>query len=246
MRCLTLSWQPNFVCDILFCSQFYDNLYVVEPNYPRDLETLAAYIKQPHFPLALRQFLYSLEHPNHEPPSAINDCPPFQGKLNVHHSATAVFYAPSDLCGAGGMKRERIRSTPSFHGHPRHDTVFVVLDDSQPGMKGMEIGRVLLFFSFHYRRKDYSCALINWFVHTDTPDGDTGMWIVELECDRNGVPSVQVIAIDTIARAAHLLPIYGSSRVPEDFIHHEALDRYQSFFVNCFVDHHAHEFVVVD
>ena len=73
---------------------------------------------------------------------------------------------------------------------------------------------------------------------------DTGMWTVELERDRDGVPSVQVIAVETIARAAHLLPIYGSSRVPDDFTHHEALDRYQSFFVNRFVDHHAHEFIV--
>jgi hypothetical protein len=207
------------------------------------LQTLAAHIKQPSFPLAFRQFLYSLEHPDLDPPSATDACPPFKGKINVHHSAVALFYAPSDLCGAGGMKSERIRSTPSFHGYPRCDTVFVVLNDSQPGMEGMEIGRVLLFFSFHYRRKDYSCALINWFVHTDRPDDDTGMWMVELECDRNGLPTVQVITTDTIARAAHLLPIYGSSRVPDDFSYHEALDWYRSFFVNHFVDHHAHEFI---
>ena len=204
---------------------------------------LAAHIKQPSFPLAFRQFLYSLEHPDLDPPSATDACPPFKGKINVHHSAVALFYAPSDLCGAGGMKSERIRSTPSFHGYPRCDTVFVVLNDSQPGMEGMEIGWVLLFFSFHYRRKDYSCALINWFVHTDRLDDDTGMWMVELECDRNGLPMVQVITTDTIACAAHLLPIYGSSRVPDDFSYHEALDWYRSFFVNHFVDHHAHEFI---
>ena len=69
---------------------------------------------------------------------------------------------------------------PYFHGHPRHDTVFVVLDDFQLGMNGMEIGRVLLFFSFHYRGKHFSCALINWFVHDDEPDTDTGMWMVQL------------------------------------------------------------------
>ena len=46
------------------------------------------------------------------------------------------------------MRREFIRSTPSFYGHERWDTVFVVLDDSKGGMEGMEIGHVLLFFSF--------------------------------------------------------------------------------------------------
>lgn len=156
----------------------------------------------------------------------------------------AVFYAPSDLCGAGGMKSECTQSTPCFQGYAHCNTVFVVLNDSLPGMKGMEIGCVLLFFSFHYHRKDYSCALINWFIHTDQLDNDTGMWMGESECDQNGHPMVQVITIDTIACAAHLLPIYGSSRVPDDFSHHEALDRYRSFFVNHFVDHHAHEFIM--
>jgi len=57
-------------------------------------------------------------------------------------------------------------------------------------------------------------------------------------------PTFQVIDINSIARGAHLLPVYGSSRVPEDFIHHDALDRFQSFFVNKFVDHHAFEFLI--
>jgi hypothetical protein len=36
------------------------------------------------------------------------------------------------------------------------------------------------------------------------PNGDTAMWVVELECDWHGVPTVQVIDVDIIARAAHL------------------------------------------
>lgn len=67
--------------------------------------------------------------------------------------------------------------------------------------------------------------------------------MVDLEHDWTGVPTMQVIAVDTIARAAHLLPIYGSSRVPDDLSHHDVLDRYRSFFVNHFIDHHAHEFI---
>jgi hypothetical protein len=110
-------------------------------------------------------------------------------------------------------------------------------------MEGMEIGQVLLFFSFCYRRKFYSCALINWFVHNDEPDADTGMWTVQSERDQKGEPTVQVIPLETIARGAHLLPIYGSTRVPDDFSHHDALDSFNAFFVNHFVDHHAHEFI---
>ena len=205
------------------------------------------HIQEPQFPLALHQFLYEYNYPNSENlPSHKDNCPPFAGKIHVYHSAIATFYSPSDLCGAGGMLRERIRSNPSFKGHQQHDTVFVVLDESQPGMLGMVIARVLLFFSFHYRHKDFSCAFVNWFIPHDTeqPDADTGMWTVHLEQNhRTGHPVYQVIDVDTIARGAHLLPIFGSHRVPEGFSHHNALDGYQSFFVNHYIDHHAHEFL---
>jgi hypothetical protein len=110
-------------------------------------------------------------------------------------------------------------------------------------MKGMEIGWVLLFFSFVYRRKSYPCALINWFVHDDEPDADTGMWPVQLECDRRGVLTVQVIPLETISHGAHLLPIYGHERVPNDFSYHDALDSFNSFFLNYYIDHHAHKFI---
>ncbi|KAN0134193.1 hypothetical protein V8E53_007965, partial [Lactarius tabidus] len=113
----------------------------------------------------------------------------------------------------------------------------------KPGMEGMEIGCILLFFSFEYRRKNFSCALINWFVHTDSRDSDTGMWTVRQEIDRRGEPTLEVIHLDSIARAAHLLPVYRQSRIPEDFDHHTALDSFNSFFVNHYVDHHAHKFI---
>ena len=73
--------------------------------------------------------------------------------------------------------------------------MFVVLDESKRGMAGMEIGHVLLFFSFSYHRKLFSCALINWFVHDEEPDRNTGMWTVQLEHDRRGLPMVEVIDI---------------------------------------------------
>lgn len=219
----------------------------IEPRYPKDLEKLALHIQQPQFPLALRQFLYQHHYPDSENlPSHVADCPPFAGKINVHHSAVATFYSPSDLCGAGGMLRERVRSNPSFKGNPRRDTVFVVTDESQPGMQGMVIARVFLFFSFHYRHKDFSCAFVNWFIPHDTeqPDDDTGMWTVHPERNRRtGNLAYQVINVDSIARGAHLLPVFGSQHVPEGFSHHNALDSYQSFFVNHYVDHHAHEFL---
>jgi hypothetical protein len=44
------------------------------------------------------------------------------------------------------MYRELIRATPSWKGDAaRHDTVFVVLDETMPGMQGMVLARVLFF-----------------------------------------------------------------------------------------------------
>jgi hypothetical protein len=183
------------------------------------------------------------DQPDQQAPCSPEELPSFKGNIKVYHSASTTFYAPSDLCGPGGMHCERIRSTPSFHGHECRDTVFVVLDDSKKGMEGMEIGRILLFFSFQYCRKEFSCALINWFVHDEVPDLDTGMWTVQLERDGRGQPTVDVIDLNTIARGAHLLPVFGSSRIPDDFSYHDALDSFNSFFVNHFIDHHAHEFI---
>jgi len=144
------------------------------------------------------------------------------------------------------MLHECIRSNPSFKGHPRHDTVFVVLDEEQPGMRGMVIGRVHLFFSFHYRRRDSSCAFVTWFIPhmTEQPESDTGMWTVHLEQSRQTrQPVYQVIDTDTIAQGAHLLPVFSSDRVLEGFDHHNSLDSFNSFFINHYIDHHVHEFL---
>ena len=193
---VALAARPR-MCSISFSFLLFKTF--TELHYPQHIYQLAEFIHQPAFPFALRRFLFILNNPNKPIPTAIEDLPAFEGKIKVYHSATATFYAPSDLCGAGGLRRELIRSTPSFHGHEQRDTVFVVPDDFQKGMEGMEIGRILLFFSFSYRRQTYSCALINWYVHNDEPDHDTGMWPVQLEQDAQGHPTVDVIDIDTIA-----------------------------------------------
>ncbi|KAJ7106757.1 hypothetical protein C8R44DRAFT_638284, partial [Mycena epipterygia] len=162
----------------------------------------------------------------------------------VYHSAVTRFYAPSDLCGAGGMYRERIRSNPNWHGsYARHDTVFVETDAEQPGMLGMSIGRVHLFFSFTYRGSDHSCALVHWLSPDDTPDPDTGLWVVTPEMQVDGSKHLAIIDLKCVARAAHLLPVYGAALLPEDFHFSYSLDVFRAFFVNRYVDHHAFEFL---
>ncbi|KAH9029736.1 hypothetical protein EDB84DRAFT_1562744 [Lactarius hengduanensis] len=218
-----------------------------EIAYPQNLVVLAQFIEQPDLPFALQKFIFSIDNPSSAASASITGpslgLPLFQARVRVHHSALATFFAPSDLCGTGGMRQERIRSTSSWYGHPRRDTVFVVLDEDLPGMEGMVVARVQLLFSFKYKRVDYACAYVNWLVRDDDkPDPDTGMWAVSLET-RCGTLASQVIDVRTIARAAHLLPVYGRDSVLPDTQYYNSLDRYESFFVNPFVDHHAHEFL---
>ncbi|KAJ7241483.1 hypothetical protein B0H12DRAFT_1236970 [Mycena haematopus] len=211
-------------------------------RYPKTVEALAAHIQQPLLPDLLWRFLY--EELNGPPdaeaaPVPIDACPVFAGRITVHHSAIARFYAPSDLGGAGGMYRERIRSNPNWHGYDRRDTVLV--DVGAPVMHGLVIGRVLLFFSFVFTERVFECALVNWLVPVGaTSDPDTGMWVVELE-RQHGVTTVAIVPVDSIARAAHLIGVYGARALPEDFHFAASLDAFNTYFVNPYADHHMHE-----
>ena len=216
-----------------------------EPTYPSRLHALAAYINQPKFLLVFMQFLYKCCHPEEQLICSTNNWGmPCLWRCNQGSS----FRCRNVLCAKWSvwvrwLMAWAIHSTPNFFGHPRYDTVFVVTDDSWLGIEGMEIGCVLLFFSFEYWHKNFLCVLINWFVHTDGHDLDTWMWIMRQEVNHCGEPILKVIHLDSIAQAAHLLPVYGQSHILEDFDHHTVLDTYNSFFVNHYINHHAHEFI---
>ncbi|KAH9986315.1 hypothetical protein BJV74DRAFT_878515 [Russula compacta] len=165
-------------------------------GYPTSVKALAAHIEQPQLPELLWCFLYDQLNPDADISAddiPINWCPIFTSWISVYHSAVARFFAPSDLCGAGGMQ-------------------------------GMVIGHVWLFFSFAFGRKHYPCALVEWLIPGDDQDEDTGMWVVRPE-------------------AAHLLPVFGSSFVPDELHFLDSLDIYCAYFVNNNIDHHCHEFL---
>ncbi|KDR66445.1 hypothetical protein GALMADRAFT_147875 [Galerina marginata CBS 339.88] len=217
-------------------------------RYPKDLNKLAQHINEPDFPSEFKSFLYSVRHPKRPVPDDVETRVNFTGKIYVFHSAISRFYAPSDLCGPCGMYRQRIRCNPSWYGHPRNDTAFVVEDENLPGMQGMHIARVRLLFSFtDYETNEegdqVQCALVSWFVPaSDQRDPETGMWTVKPEGTRMRRP-VQVIPLKSIARGAHLLPKYGVGMLPDHITHVNALDAFQTYFVNPYIDHHCHEFL---
>ena len=77
------------------------------------ITSLAAEIKQPNLRKLLQRFLYDQLHPDSTHSSSnipLSNCPKLSSdtKIHIHSSATAYFYAPSDLSGIGGMRHELI------------------------------------------------------------------------------------------------------------------------------------------
>jgi hypothetical protein len=166
----------------------------------------------------------------------------FTPLISVFPSAVATFYAPSDLCGTG-MQSERIRAVQSWRGgSARYDCVFVTRDLSATppaDIKDLYVSRVTLLFSFSYCHTTHQCALVHLLpFKDDRPDEDTGMWIVERS--RSGVS--QVIPLNAIYRAAHLIPVFhGVATLSRTLSAANSLDHFRYYYVNKFIDHHAFE-----
>jgi hypothetical protein len=116
-------------------------------------------------------------------------------------------------------------------------------DPEAPGMKGLLVAHVHLFFSFVQDSTTYPCALVHWFSPVrDEPCNETSMWVVEPDF-QHGRPCLEVIHLDTILWGAHLIGVSGTHFLPNDseFTFDKSLDAFSSFYVNKYVDHHAHE-----
>ena len=168
-------------------------------------------------------------------------------KVSVYHSATATFRVPSNPSSPGGMYREVIRSTPFWPRGDipglRWDCVFVDVGNSEnPGMKGLLVAHVYLFFKFTHNGVVYPCVLVCWYSTSKELDASTGFWVVQPESTRRGTRHMSIIHIDSIVRGAHLLPRFPSDApVYWEINYMNVLDLYTSFYVNKFVDHHTFE-----
>jgi len=171
-------------------------------------------------------------------------CPIIHGDIFTFSSARATYFSPSDDSGAGGMHRACIRSVMSWRkGPPRHDCVFVKRDPFVPGMRGVRVARVLLFFRFSHLGITYPCAFVNWFQTLgDSPCPVTGMWMVKPEIRRRK-RAVSVILLSSIVRGAHLIGVHGADFLPRDFDPSYSLDAFTAYYVNKFLDHHVHEMI---
>jgi hypothetical protein len=210
----------------------------------RNIYDLATEIQHPQFPMLISRFLYGQLYPDNILSSSdvpLTSCPSYTGKIRVHNSAVSMFHAPSDPSGIGGMHREHIRAVSSWRKGPgRYDCVFLNRNPDLPGMKGLDVVRILLFFSFDFSGTTYPCALVHWYTLIgDEPDDETGMWIVQPEVGHDGVPVTSIVHLDCIVRAAHLIGVFGNTSIPKTLHFSHSLDSFKYFYVNKFIDHHA-------
>ncbi|KAI9429507.1 hypothetical protein H4582DRAFT_2114355 [Lactarius indigo] len=167
------------------------------PKYPSDIEGLSRHIGEPNLHYLTRECV-SLQLG-----VIVDEVPPLHCRISVFHSAVATFFSPSDPCGTQGMRRERIRSTPSWRGcEPRRD--------------------LQLLFSFVYEDVHYPCALVEWFTRVGC-DPLTGLWVVHPDIT-HGRRDRTVVHLDSFLWAAHLIPVFGNEPMPLD-LHYTYVDK---------------------
>ncbi|KAG1889010.1 uncharacterized protein F5891DRAFT_1131907 [Suillus fuscotomentosus] len=234
--------------DIIIPSSLCVNCLIwhAETKHARTVLALAEELDIPRLPEMVCHFLFQQTRP--DDPRDVSEipiagCPRYEGKISVFNSACSRFYAPSDISGIGGMRIEHIHACPMWRNEaPRYDCAFVNIGSEDVGIRGLEVARICAFFSFIYGGKTYLCAVVRWFnIIGDSPDEDTGMWMVRPACGTNNAPLYNIIHVDSIYRVAHLIPVYGRHFLCHDINLHNSYDSFRTFYVNKYADHHAFE-----
>jgi len=70
---------------------------------------------------------------------------------------------------------------------------------------------------------------------------ETGLWCVSHDHDRQGRRLTSLVHIDAILRGAHLIGVPGPRLLPRTFTYSDSLDGFCLFYVNKYIDYHAHE-----
>jgi hypothetical protein len=84
----------------------------------------------------------------------------------------------------------------------------------------------------------YTCGLV---LVDDVPNDNTGMWVIEPDILDDGTKFTSIIHLDTVVRAALLLPVFGQDFVSRTLTLLDTLDEFSSFYVNKYADHHSFE-----
>ena len=166
-------------------------------------------------------------------------------KALVVTTTTSMYFAPSNRSGTTGYTKELIHTMTSYRKKfPHYDTIFV-RTGLAPGPHGLSVAQLRVLFSFTIKGVRRKVALVEWFSYVgNSPDEDTGMWVVQREKQQDGSPLMDFIFIDTILRSCHLLPMYGEVMIPSDVTHVTSFTNFKIFYVNKFADHHSFELLL--
>ena len=120
--------------------------------------------------------------------------------------------------------------------------MFIEHDPNSLGFRGLHVACVKVFFKIKHQSIKYPYALVMWFSAIgDTLYSNTGMWMVEPDVDQQGRCVMSVIHLDSILWAAHLIGIAGNHTILYQLKHTNSLEAFRAFYVNKYIDHHAHE-----
>ncbi|KAF8545891.1 hypothetical protein OG21DRAFT_1428433, partial [Imleria badia] len=92
-----------------------------EQEWYKDVADLSVELEVPQVCELVQRFLFQMSNPQDPCDLAnipLHECPMYDGNVKVFNAASVTFYAPSDLSGIGGMRREMIRSSPSWRHSP--------------------------------------------------------------------------------------------------------------------------------
>ena len=154
--------------------------------------------------------------------------------------------APSNPSRIGGLYRETIRCTPKWKTSgittPRWDCILLKTGSDMVGVRGLDVARVHLYFSFAFGDEVFECALIHEFCKSFT-NPNNNLWIFEPDYSNDGHGRVMsVVHVDSIVHAAHLLPVFrNETPIPREINFTKTLDVFKAFYLNKYIDYHAFE-----
>ncbi|KAF9779591.1 hypothetical protein BJ322DRAFT_1101760 [Thelephora terrestris] len=172
---------------------------------------------------------------------SLSACPTVESvqEISVFHSAKATFRAPSNASGIEGLYRETIRSTPRWQTSgvtaPRRDPVLLATGSDTAGVRGLDVAR--------FKDKSFECTLVHEYCKAFTdPDPDNGLWIFEPDYSNDGYRIMSVVHLDSVIRAAHLLPAFkDDTPMPREINFTHTLNVFKAFYLNKYIDYHAFE-----
>ncbi|EGN94724.1 hypothetical protein SERLA73DRAFT_61872, partial [Serpula lacrymans var. lacrymans S7.3] len=68
------------------------------------------------------------------------------------------------------------------------------------------------------------------------------IWKVQPDMNDDGSPSLEIIHPDCIFCSVHLMPVfseYSHCFIPSDIDFTNSLDKFSTFYINKYIDHHA-------